>query len=55
MRAQSVASETITRNVDQVAVMNEENAHILKGVVADAQRLHELVRQLKESVSSFRV
>lgn len=55
LREQSAASETIARNVEQVAVMNEENDFAVKGVVADAQRLLELAKQLKESVSSFRV
>ncbi len=55
LREQSSASEVIAKNVEQVAVMNEENTAAVKNVVADAQRLQGLATQLKASVASFRV
>ena len=55
LREQSSASEVIAKNVEQVAVMNEENTAAVRNVVADAQRLQGLATQLKASVASFRV
>lgn len=55
LREQSAASEVIARNVEQVAIMNEENHTALRGVVDDAHQLQSLATQLKTSVASFRV
>jgi methyl-accepting chemotaxis protein len=55
LREQSAASEVIARNVEQVAIMNEENTVSVRSVVDDAHRLQALAARLKESVGSFRV
>lgn len=55
LREQSAASEVIARNVEQVAIMNEENHTAVRGVVDDAHQLQSLATQLKTSVASFRV
>lgn len=52
---QTVASEDIARNVDQVAHMNEDNMAAVREVVADAQRLQTLANKLKQDVGDFRV
>ncbi len=55
LREQSAASDVISRNLDQVANMNEENAAAVREVVADAQRLQKLAADLKQAVGGFRV
>ncbi|MDE2599431.1 MAG: Cache 3/Cache 2 fusion domain-containing protein [Rhodocyclaceae bacterium] len=55
LREQSTASEMIAQNIEQVAVMNEENNLAVKGIVDDARRLQDLAASLNQSVASFRV
>ncbi|MFN3988269.1 MAG: methyl-accepting chemotaxis protein [Rhodocyclaceae bacterium] len=52
---QRSASEVISRNVEQVARMNDENTSAVREVVTDAHHLNELARALKGSVESFRI
>ena len=52
---QSSASEIISRNVEQVANMNESNTAAVRTVVDEAHQLQNLAAQLKQTVSRFRV
>ncbi|MBK8524969.1 MAG: hypothetical protein IPL58_13435 [Betaproteobacteria bacterium] len=52
---QSAASEIISRNVEQVANMNENKTSAVRNVVDDAHQLQALAAQLKQTVGSFRV
>jgi len=55
LKEQSAASEIISRNVEQVANMNESNTAAVRTVVDDAHQLQALAAQLKQTVGSFRV
>ncbi|MCK6405134.1 MAG: methyl-accepting chemotaxis protein [Rhodocyclaceae bacterium] len=55
LKEQSSASEIISRNVEQVANMNESNTSAVRNVVDDAHQLQALAAQLKQTVGSFRV
>lgn len=55
LKEQSVASEAISRNVEQVANMNESNTASVRTVVDDAHQLQALAAQLKQTVGNFRV
>jgi methyl-accepting chemotaxis protein len=55
LREQSIASDHIARNVEQVSSMNRENTAAVQEVVADAHRLQALAGQLKQAVCGFKV
>lgn len=55
LKEQSAASETIARNVQQIAQMNEDNTVAVRSVLRDAETLRELATKLKDSVGSFRL
>lgn len=55
LKEQSVASELIANNLEQLTHLNEENTVAVKGVHDDAQRLRELASTLKEAVAHFRI
>ena len=55
LKEQSVASELIANNLEQLTHLNEENTVAVKGVHDDAQRLRELASELKEAVAHFRI
>ena len=55
VREQNIASGEIARNIEQIAVMAEENTASITQTASAATRLEELARSLKESVKRFQV
>jgi methyl-accepting chemotaxis protein len=54
LKEQSIASDLIAQNVENLALMNESNLNEVKGVTEDSAKLNTLSIALKETASKFR-